>query len=85
MNQLLYEASIVEELQLPPNAQLLDLGCGRSRVATHMTGMNGAKVTGINIDADQVASAIAYNEEKGYGNRIIRGDFDDLLLPLEEA
>ena len=84
-NQLLYERSVAEELQLPPNAKLLDLSCGRGRVAAHMTSMNGAQVTGISIDADQVASAIAYNKEKGYSNEFIRGDFNDLPLPLEDA
>lgn len=37
MNQILYEESVAKELLLPDNAQVLDLGCGRGRVAAHMT------------------------------------------------
>ncbi|KXL47875.1 hypothetical protein M433DRAFT_52706, partial [Acidomyces richmondensis BFW] len=84
-NQVLYEEMIAEELQLPPNAKVLDLGCGRGRVAAHMTNMTGAKVTGLNIDADQVASAIVFNKNNNYDNEFIRADFNDLPLPFPDA
>lgn len=84
LNQILYEESVAEELQLPPNAHLLDLGCGRGRVAAHMSMLTGANVTGINIDFDQVDSAIAFNRAKGLGNTFIRADFNDLPLPLPD-
>ncbi|KAK5112792.1 hypothetical protein LTR85_011126 [Meristemomyces frigidus] len=85
MNQLLYEESIAEELHLPANAKVLDLGCGRGRVAAHMTQVSGAQVTGLNIDADQIASAIAFNKHKKLSNEFIRADFNDLPLPLKDA
>lgn len=85
MNQMLYEESIAKELHLPPQPRLLDLGCGRGRVAAHMTRMSGAQVTGLNIDADQIASAIAFNKRKNYSNTFIRADFNELPLPLADA
>lgn len=85
MNQILYEESVAEELHLPPNANVLDLGCGRGRVAAHMSEVTGARVTGLNIDADQVASAIAFNRQKRYSNEFVRADFNDLPLPLPDA
>jgi sterol 24-C-methyltransferase len=83
-NQILYEKSIAVELQLPPNARLLDLGCGRGRVAAHIAGITGAKVTGINIDADQLACAKLYNEEQNLSNTFVRHDFNELPLPLAD-
>ena len=83
-NQSLYEESIAKELQLPPKPRVLDLGCGRGRVAAHMTLLSGAQVTGLNIDYDQVASAIAFNKQKRFSNDFIRADFNDLPLPLPD-
>lgn len=84
-NQILYEESIAEELLLPPTPRVLDLGCGRGRVAAHMNLLTGAHVTGLNIDFDQVASAVAFNKEKRMPNEFIRADFNDLPLPLPDA
>ena len=85
VNQNLYEESIAEELELPANAKVLDLGCGRGRVAAHMTMLTGATVTGLNIDFDQVGSAIAFNKAKGLSNSFIRADFNDLPLSLPDG
>ena len=84
-NQILYEESIAEELQLPDSANVLDLGCGRGRVAAHIHSLTGANVTGLNIDYDQVSSAVAFNKEKRLPNNFIRADFNDLPLPLPDA
>ncbi|KAK5691049.1 hypothetical protein LTR97_011701 [Elasticomyces elasticus] len=83
-NQILYEELVAEELQLPPNAQVLDIGCGRGRVAAHMTEMTDAKVTGLNIDTDQLASAVAYNKLMGYSNDFIHQDMNELPLPFAD-
>jgi sterol 24-C-methyltransferase len=50
-----------------------------------MSIMTDAQVTGINIDADQIASAIAYNQENKLSNTFIRRDFNELPLPLPDA
>ncbi|KAK5167950.1 uncharacterized protein LTR77_006517 [Saxophila tyrrhenica] len=82
VNQERYEESIAKELHLPPKPRLLDLGCGRGRVAAHMTSLVGARVTGVNIDHDQIASARAYNDQMNFQNDFICMDFNDLPLPL---
>lgn len=84
MNQILYEESVAKELLLPPASHVLDLGCGRGRVAAHMSRVTGAKVTGLNIDADQIASAKAFNEQMGLSNNFVCADFNDLPLPFPD-
>lgn len=49
-NQLLCEESIAREIGLKPGMRVLDLGCGRGRVAAHMTSFSGAKVMGLNSE-----------------------------------
>ncbi|KAK5630051.1 hypothetical protein RRF57_005766 [Xylaria bambusicola] len=49
-NQLLCEESIAREIGLKPGMKVLDLGCGRGRVAAHMTSFSGARVTGLNSE-----------------------------------
>ncbi|KAI5370939.1 Putative S-adenosyl-L-methionine-dependent methyltransferase, Methyltransferase domain 25 [Septoria linicola] len=82
-NQLLYEQQVCKELLLPPNARVLELGCGRGRVAAHVSRVTSAQIVGLNIDEDQVISARNYNEHSGLRNRFIRADFNDLPLPVE--
>lgn len=83
-NQILYEESIAEELQLPENAKVFDLGCGRGRVAAHIHMLTGAQVTGLNIDHDQVASARAFTDVNNIPNTFVRRDMNDLPLPFED-
>ncbi|RAQ41587.1 putative S-adenosyl-methionine-sterol-C- methyltransferase [Aspergillus flavus] len=84
-NQLLYEESIAEHIGLKPGDKVLDLGCGRGRVAAHITQYSGAHVTGLNIDPNQIAQARSYNEKLGFkDNRFIVQDFNSLPLPFED-
>lgn len=83
-NQSLYEESIAKELLLPANAKVLDLGCGRGLVAAHISRMTGAQITGLNIDADQLASADLYNKQLRLANTFIEADFNDLPLPFPD-
>lgn len=83
-NQLLYEESIAEDIGLEKDDKVLDLGCGRGRVAAHMTQYSGAQVTGLNIDPNQIAQARSYNEECGFkDNTFVVQDFNSLPLPFE--
>lgn len=82
-NQILYEQSIARHLGLKSGDRVLDLGCGRGRVAAHMAKYSGAHVTGLNIDPDSIAQARALNEELGLGNEFVIKDFNDLPLPFE--
>ncbi|OAA63552.1 S-adenosyl-methionine-sterol-C-methyltransferase [Niveomyces insectorum RCEF 264] len=84
-NQLLYEESVARDIDLKPGDRVLDIGCGRGRVAAHMAKFSGAKVDGINIDPNQVAQARAFNEEQGLQNTFIEWDQNNLPLPFEDA
>lgn len=83
-NQLLYEESIARDLGLKPGMKVLDLGCGRGRVAAHMTKFAGVQVTGVNIEPNSVAQAQAFNDDLGFDNKFVIKDFNDLPLPFED-
>lgn len=82
-NQWMYEESVCKELTLPPKARVLELGCGRGRVAAHVSQTTSAQITGLNIDQDQLASAREWNKRQGLNNKFIHADFNELPLPLE--
>lgn len=71
-NQLLCEQDIKENLNLasPEQSHLLDMGCGRGRIAHHMATMTGGKVSGYNIDPDQIENAIAWATECNMNDRL---------------
>lgn len=83
-NQLLYEESIARDLGLKPGMRVLDLGCGRGRVAAHMAKYSGARITGLNIDPNSIAQAQAFNKDLGFDNDFVVKDFNDLPLPFED-
>ena len=84
-NQLLYEESIAQDIGLKPGDRVLDLGCGRGRVAAHMSQYSGAQVTGLNIDPNQVAQARSFNTQLGFeSNSFIVQDFNSLPLPFAD-
>lgn len=83
-NQLLYEESVARDLGLKPGDQVLDLGCGRGRVAAHITKYSGAQVTGLNIDPNSVAQATIFNKQMGLDNTFVVHDFNDLPLPFQD-
>jgi len=82
-NQILYERSIAQNIGLSAGDKVLDLGCGRGRVAAHMAQYSGAHVTGLNIDPNQIAQAQSFNEERGLQNTFVVQDFNSLPLPFE--
>ncbi|KAM7205535.1 S-adenosyl-L-methionine-dependent methyltransferase [Naviculisporaceae sp. PSN 640] len=81
-NQLLYERAVAEAIDLKKGDRVLDLGCGRGRVAAHMATLTGANVTGINIDPNQVAQAREFSAERGLRNEFVVQDFNTLPLPF---
>ena len=84
-NQLLYEQKIANDIALKPTDKVLDLGCGRGRVAAHMTQYSGgAHVTGINIDPDQISQARTFTEKLGFSNSFVVQDFNALPLPFAD-
>ncbi|KAJ5946306.1 hypothetical protein N7454_003145 [Penicillium verhagenii] len=81
-NQILYERSIAKNIGLSAGDKVLDLGCGRGRVAAHMAQYSGAHVTGLNIDPNQVGQAQIFSEERGLHNNFVTQDFNSLPLPF---
>ena len=69
-NQLLYEQSVVQDIGISAGNKGLDLGCGRGRVAPHMSQYSGAHITGLNIEPGAYISLLgwvrlpAYDAEK---------------------
>ncbi|KAL5333723.1 S-adenosyl-L-methionine-dependent methyltransferase [Aspergillus crustosus] len=84
-NQLLYEESIAKDIGLKKGDRVLDLGCGRGRVAAHMTQYSGAQVTGLNIDPNQIAQAKTFHAGLGFdSNSFVVQDFNSLPLPFAD-
>eukprot|EP00932_Pfiesteria_piscicida_P001229 SRR837773.11198.p1 GENE.SRR837773.11198~~SRR837773.11198.p1 ORF type:complete len:374 (-),score=177.09 SRR837773.11198:174-1247(-) len=64
-NQKLYEKRMASRLVIGPGSKVLDIGCGRGKVANLVAKETGAHVTGINIDKDQLGQAVQYAKDTG--------------------
>lgn len=59
-NQKLFEMKFSQQLELKAGHKVFELGCGKGRVAAHVSSSTGAHVTGINIDQGQLDSGTAF-------------------------
>lgn len=87
-NQLLWEESMSQRLDLAPDARVLDLGCGRGRIAHHVARHSGAHVTGLNIDQSQLRVAEDYARVTGLLDRqlnFVHGNYNDPLPFADES
>lgn len=84
-NQLLTEEAIAREIDLKVGDKVLDLGCGRGRVAAHMASFSGVQVTGLNIDPNQLTQARTFNKAQRLNNVFVEHDQNDLPLPFEDG
>jgi len=71
-NQLLCEQAVLKELKLgnPEQSHLLDMGCGRGRIAHYFAVLTGGQVSGYNIDPNQVENAIDWAAKCGMSDRL---------------
>ncbi|MCO4747118.1 MAG: class I SAM-dependent methyltransferase [Proteobacteria bacterium] len=71
-NQLLVEKAVLSELDLaePGSSHLLDMGCGRGRIAHHFATLTGGRVSGYNIDPDQIQSATEWASHTQMSDRL---------------
>ena len=71
-NQLLVEKATFKELNLkePAESHLLDMGCGRGRIAHHFATLSGGQVSGYNIDPNQIENAIDWATECKMGDQL---------------
>ncbi len=84
-NQVMAEKKICFDLNIKSSDQVLDIGCGRGRIAAHIASLTGAHVTGINIDQNQLKSAKQFAQEtKNLSQRLTfkLADMNDLPLPF---
>ncbi len=83
-NQLIVEKDVLEELNLqnPAESHLLDMGCGRGRIAHHFATLTGGQVSGYNIDPNQIENGIDWAAETGMSDRL-HFKFGDHHQPLE--
>jgi sterol 24-C-methyltransferase len=86
-NQNLFEEMLAKDLNLLHGNKVLDIGCGRGRVASHIAKLTGAHVTGINIDNDQLQCARRFVKGKNLTKQteFKMADLNDLPLPFEDA
>lgn len=64
-NQTLFERRMWSDLGLNKKSKVLDVGCGRGRIASHAAAHTGAHVTGVNIDSNQLDSAQKFAKGNG--------------------
>jgi sterol 24-C-methyltransferase len=85
-NQKIYERKMAHHLQVGPGSKVLDIGCGRGRVAHHVATYTGAHVTGLNIDPEQIKMAKEYAIYTGTQDRLdfILADYNH-RLPFDDA
>jgi sterol 24-C-methyltransferase len=85
-NQKLFEKNTCKDLGLAPGKKVLDIGCGRGRVASHMAEVSGAHVCGMNIDPDQLACARKFAYQRGLANRteFIKGNLNHIPYPFPD-
>ena len=71
-NQLLCEQALLGELNLinPSSSHLLDMGCGRGRIAHYFASLTGGEVSGYNIDPNQIENAENWAQETSMTDRL---------------
>ncbi len=85
-NQVLYEEKMCRDLGVKQGDRVLDIGCGRGRVAQHVASLTNAHVLGINIDPDQLESAKRYAAGRGLSEKceFKIADLNDLPFSFED-
>ena len=70
-----------QDLNIKSGDKVLDIGCGRGRVAAHLASITGAHLYGLNIDGVQLNSAKKYADLRGLQDRcqFFKGSLNDPL------
>lgn len=87
VNQSLFEEMMCQDLGIKKTDRVLDIGCGRGRVASHMASMSGAHITGFNLDPTQIEYAKQFAAGNGLSGQshFQIGDLNDLPYPFADA
>merc|ERR1712060_722872 len=82
-NQMLWEEKgMADKLDVGPGKKVLDVGCGRGRIAHHVASYTGAQVTGLNIDKTQLSLGKEYARATGlFGTQLdfVEGNYNEPL------
>jgi sterol 24-C-methyltransferase len=86
-NQTLFEKQMAADLNVKAGGAILDIGCGRGRIASHIASVTGAHVTGMNIDGNQLDAARRFAASKGLSKQthFQQGDLNKLPLPFADS
>lgn len=86
-NQMLFEEKMAQDLNVSKGSKILDIGCGRGRIASHIATLTGAHVTGINIDQDQLECARRFVRGKNLipQTEFKIADLNEVPLPFADA
>ncbi len=85
-NQELFERKMIKDLNIKSGSRVLDIGCGRGRVAAHVARVSGAHVTGINIDDEQLKHAKLFANKTKLNQlaQFQKADLNDIPFPFED-
>jgi sterol 24-C-methyltransferase len=85
-NQTLFEKKMASDLNVKEGGNILDIGCGRGRIASHIATETKAHVTGMNIDTNQLEAAKRFATGKNLTKQtnFIQGDLNKLPLPFKD-
>lgn len=85
-NQALFERKMAKDLGISAKDKVLDMGCGRGRVANHVASITGAQLTGMNIDPNQLESARQFALGNGLASQcqFKQGDINAFPLPFPD-
>ncbi|WP_165476869.1 class I SAM-dependent methyltransferase [Legionella fairfieldensis] len=83
-NQTLFEKKFSQDLGMKAGDKVFELGCGKGRVAAHLTSVTDAHITGINIDQGQLDNAVDFATKNGLAQKcqFLNMDFNDLPFPF---
>jgi len=73
------EKGMADKLDVGAGKTVLDVGCGRGRIAHHVAQYSGAKVVGLNIDRTQIGMAEAHAKAEGmHGSQLefVQGNYN---------
>lgn len=86
-NQTLFEKRMWKDLGIGRKSKVLDVGCGRGRIASHAASHTGASVEGINLDKSQLESARKFAKGDGLDQltHFQPWDVNQSPYPFEEA
>ena len=85
-NQNLFEKKMSQDLGIRKGDQVLDIGCGKGRIASNMASMTGAHVTGINLDPTQLKAATEFAVRRGLSKQcqFKQWDLNEIPFPFPD-